>query len=117
MDPMPSGAAAHQGGQGVDAALVGTGGGAEGADPGRVAAMSEAGAAAALATLGRARAGAQAAMHPAAAVPHGRLTARAPGAGAGAATGRRQEVARLSAVLQAAAAIQRQAGDRGKRRK
>ena len=45
MHPMPSGAGAHQGGQGVDAAMVGTGGGAERADLGRVAAMGEAGAA------------------------------------------------------------------------
>src|SRR5580765_1418478 len=107
MDPMPSGAAAHQGGQGVDAAVVCAGGDTEGADLGRVAAMSEAGAAATLAALGRARAGAQAAMHPAAAVLHGRLAAGAAGAGAGAAPGRGQEVARPGAVPEAAAAVGR----------
>jgi hypothetical protein len=90
---MPSGAAVHQGDEGADSAAVGTGGGAKGTDIGRIAAMGEAGTAAALATLGRARAGAKPAMHPAAAVRHGRLTAGAATAGTGAAPGRGQEVA------------------------
>src|SRR5262245_14730596 len=81
----------------------------------RIEAVGEAGAAAALAALGRARTRAQAAMHPAAAVPHGRLTAGAAGAGAGAAAGRGQEIAGPGAVPEAAAAFWRQAGGRGKR--
>jgi hypothetical protein len=36
---MPSGAAAHQGDEGMDAAAVGAGGGAEGTDMGGVAAV------------------------------------------------------------------------------
>jgi hypothetical protein len=96
---------------------MGAGGDTEGPDVSRIAAMGKAGAAAALAALGRARSGAQAAMHPAAAVPHGRLAAGAAGAGAGAAAGRGQEVARRGAVPQAAAAVGRQAGGRGERRK
>jgi len=114
---MPSGAAAHQGGQGADAAVVGAGGGAEGADVGRVSARGEAGAAAALAALGRARPSAQAAMHPAPAVLHGGLAAGAAGAGAGAAARRGQEVAGLGTVLQPAAAVGWEDGGRRKRRK
>jgi hypothetical protein len=117
MDPMPSGAAAHQGGQGEDAAVVGAGGDPEGADVGRVAAVGEPGAAAALAALGRARAGAQAAMHPAAAVLHGRLAAGAAAAGTSTAAGRRQEVARPGTVLQPAASVRRQTRGRVERRK
>jgi hypothetical protein len=117
MDPMPSGAVTHQGSQGADAAVPGAGGGAEGPDMGRVAAMGEARAAAPLAAPGGARAGAQAAMHPAAAIAHGRLAAGAAGAGACAATGRGQEVAGAGAVLQPAAPVGRQAGGRGQRRK
>ena len=116
MDPMPSGAAAHQCGESAHAQTLGAGGGAKGADMGGVAAMGEAGAAAALATLGRARSGAQATMHPAAAVPHRRLAAGAAGAGTGAAAGRGQEIAGLGAVPQPTASVGRQAGGRGRRR-
>jgi len=117
MDPMPSGAAAHQNGKGANAAAVGAGGRAKRADMGGVAAVGEPGVAAALATLGRARAGAQAAMHPAAAVAHGRLTAGAAGAGAGAAAGRGEEVAGPGAIPQPPAAVRRQACGGQERRK
>lgn len=95
---MPSGATPHPGGQGTDAQALGAGGGTQRADGGRVAAMGKADAPAALPALGRARAGAQAAMHPAPAVLHGRLAAGAAGASAGAAARRGQEVAGLGSV-------------------
>jgi hypothetical protein len=53
--------------------------------------------------FGRARAGAEPAMHPAAPISHGRLAAATAGAGAGAATGRGPEVAAGIAVAQPAA--------------
>ncbi len=86
MDPMPSG---DEGGQltreGAEAA-GGVGGARAERDVGAgAAAMDEPGGAAAREAFGRARAGAEAAMHPAAPVGHGRLTAAAAGARAGAA--------------------------------
>jgi hypothetical protein len=111
MDPMPSGAAAHQGDESADAAAVGAGLGPERADVGGIAAMSPAGAAAALAALGRARAGAEPAMHAAAAVRHGRLAAGFAAAGAGTTARCGQEVAGPGAVLEPAAPVGRQAGE------
>jgi hypothetical protein len=116
MDPMPSGAGAHQGDEGADAATMGAGFGPEFADVGGVAAMGEAGAARAGETLGRARPGAEAAMHPAAAVAHGRLAAGAAAAGAGAAARGGQEVARRVAVLETAAAVRWEGGGGGLRK-
>jgi hypothetical protein len=110
---MPSGAAAHQGDEGADAAAVGAGFGPQRADVGGIAAMSPAGAAAALAALGRARAGAEPAMHAAAAVRHGRLAAGSAAAGAGTTARCGQEVARPGAVLEPTAPVGRQAGSRG----
>ena len=107
MDPMPSGAGAHQAGQAAEATAVGAGGGAKGTHTGGVAAVGQAGAAAALASLGRTRAGAQAAMHPTATVPHGRLAAGAANPGPGAAARCGQEVAGLGAVLEPAAPVRR----------
>jgi hypothetical protein len=118
MNPMPSGAAAHRGHKRLDAATVGAGGGAELTDVGGVAAVGEAGAARAGEAFGRARTGAEAAMHPAAAVRHGRLAAGAAAAGAGAAPGRGQEITGAIAVLQAAAPVGREGGgDGGLRRR
>jgi hypothetical protein len=115
---MSSGAAhAHEGDEGADAAGVGAGGGPERTDMGRVAAMGEAGAAAALAARGRARPGAETAMHPAAAVGHGRLAAGAAAADAGAAARRGEEIARPGAVLEPPAAVGREAGGGRDRRK
>jgi len=108
---MPSGAAEFQRvDDRVHTAATGSASAAQGDHLGRIEAVSEVGAAAALAAFGRARAGAQAAVHPAAAVPHGRLAAGEADAGAGAAARRSQEVAGLGAVLQAAAPVGRQAG-------
>jgi len=117
-DPMPSGAADLQRvNDRVHAAATGSAGAAQSHHLGRIEAVGEAGAAAALAARGRARAGAEAAMHPAAAILHGRLAAGAAAAGAGAAAGRGQEVARTGAVAEPAAAVRRQAGGRGEGRK
>jgi hypothetical protein len=117
MNPMPSGAAAHQGDQGADAAAMGAGFGPEFADVNGVAAVGEAGAARAGETLRRARPGAEAAMHPATAVAHGRLAAGAAAAGAGAAARGGEEVARAVAVLEPAAALGREGGGGGGLRK
>src|SRR5262249_11204561 len=103
---MPSGAADLQRvNDRVHVAATGSAGAAQGHHLGGTEAMGEAGAATALAALRRARAGAEAAMHPAAAVSHGGLPAGAAGAGARAATGRGQEIAGLGAVLQPAAPV------------
>ena len=113
MNPMPSGGPGDAGAEGAGAAGLAAGFAQEGADCGGAGAVLPAGPAAAGEAFGRARSRAEAAMHPAAAVPHGRLAAGAAGASAGAAPGRRQEVARLGAVLQVAAAVDRQAGGPG----
>jgi hypothetical protein len=87
MDPMPSGDAGGQAGrEGAEAAGGVDGAGAEREVGAYAAAMDEAGGAATGQTLGRARAGAEAAMHAAPAVGHGRLAAAAlvPRAGAAA---------------------------------
>jgi hypothetical protein len=118
MDPMPSGRAGLQrADERVHVAATGSAGSAQGHHLGRIKAMGEAGAAAALAAFGRARAGAEAAMHPAAAVLHGRLAAGAAGPRASTAAGRGEEVAGFGAVLQPAAPVRRQAGGRGNHRK
>jgi hypothetical protein len=105
---MPSGAADfHRGEERVHAAAVGCRGAAQGRGLGRVEAMGAAGGGAAGASLGRAWTGAETAMHPAAAVLHGRLATAAAGAGMSAATGRGQEIAGTGAVPQAAAAAGR----------
>src|SRR5882724_7508587 len=85
-DPMPSGDAGGQlACEGAEAA-GGVGGARAERDMGAgAAAMDEPGGAAAREALGRARTGAEAAMHPAAAVGHGRLAAAAAGPRAGAA--------------------------------
>jgi hypothetical protein len=82
MDPMPSGDAGRQfAGDGAEAAGGVDGTGAEREVGAGAAAMDEPGRAAARETRGRARAGAEAAMHPAAPVGHGRLAAAAAGSG------------------------------------
>jgi hypothetical protein len=105
----------HRGEDRLHAAAVGCRGTAQGRGLGRVEAMGAAGGGAAGASLGRARAGAKTAVHPAAAVLHGRLAATAAGAGMSAATGRGQEIAGTGAVPQMAAAGGRQAGGRGRK--
>ena len=102
MDPMSSGEA-RAAEDCARAAKLGTGGAAEGGDPGRAGAVLPAGAAAAGEAGGCARAGAEAAVEAAAAVAHGRLAAFAVAAGAGAAAGRGQEIAGGVTVLQPAA--------------
>jgi hypothetical protein len=83
MDPMPSGKGMREAAQ----AAGGMGGAAPQTDQfATAAAVRQASGAAARQTLGRARAGAEAAMQPAAAVGHGRLAAGAARARAGAAT-------------------------------
>ncbi len=114
MDPMPSRAAAHQSDQGADAAAAGAGFGAEYADVRGVAAVGQAGAAAAGQAFGGARAGAETAMHTAAAVLHGGLAALPAAAGASAAARGGEEVAGAVAVPQAAAAVGREAGAGGR---
>ena len=104
------------------AAETGAGVRQQGAGGGGIGAVLAARLGAAGAAFGRTRTGAQAAMQAAAAIRHGRLAAGAAAAGAGAAgagaaTGRRQEVAGTGTVAQAAAAVGRQAGGRGERRK
>jgi len=100
---MPSGGA--QSGRQVAEAAGGVDGAmAQGEVVAAAVAVDEPGRAAARQTLGRARAGAETAMHAAAAVGHGRLAAAAAGPRAGAATRRGQEIAGGIAVLQAAAA-------------
>jgi hypothetical protein len=113
--PMPSGGLKAE--EGAHAAEMGAGFHHQGAAGGRVAAVGEARAGAAGAALGGARAGAQAAMQAAAAVGHGRLAAAALLPGAGAAPGRGQEIAGPGAVPQPPAAVRRQAGGRGQRRR
>ena len=86
MDPMPSGDAGGQRAREGAEAAGGVGGtGAEREVGAGAAAMHEPGCAAAREALGRARAGAEAAMHPAAPVGHGRLAAATAGPRAGAA--------------------------------
>ena len=114
-EPMPSGDAGTE--EGADAAEVGAALRHQGAGGGRIGAMPKASAGAAGAALGRARARAQAAMQAAAAIGHGGLAAAAAGAGMGAAARRGQEIARTGTVPQPAAAVRRQAGGRGQRRK
>src|SRR5580765_150059 len=85
-DPMPSGdAGGHRAREGAEAAGGVDGAGAEPDVGAGAAAMDEPGGAAAREALGRAWAGAEAAMHPAAATGHRRLTAAAAGPRAGAA--------------------------------
>jgi len=103
---MPSGAAAAQ--EGVHAAELGAALSHEGAGGGRVKAVLQARAGAAGTTLGGARSGAEAAMHPTTAVLHRRLAAAAAGAGMGAAARGGQEIAGLGAVAQASAAVDEQ---------
>ena len=87
MDSMPSGDASGQRArEGAEAAGGVGGAGAEREVGAGAAAMDEAGGAAARPGRGRARAGAEAAMHPTAAVRHGRLAATAAGPRADAAT-------------------------------
>ena len=105
---MPSGAAVHQGEKGADTAGVGAGGGAKGTDVCGIAAVGQAGAPGAGKTFSRTRAGTETAVHPAAAVPHGRLAAEAAAARAGAAARSGQEIAGSIAVLEAAAPIERE---------
>ena len=84
---MPSGGAGGQPGrEGAEAAGGVDGTGAEPDMGAAAAAMDKAGDAAARQTLGRPRAGTEAAMQAAAAVGHGRLAAASAGAGASAAT-------------------------------
>src|SRR5262245_58958772 len=98
---MPSGAAHRQGSEeGVHAAAVGGTGATQGDNLGRIEPMGAAGGGAAGAARGRAGTGAEATMHPAAAVLHGRLPAATASAGPGTAARRRQEVARGGAVSQ-----------------
>jgi hypothetical protein len=75
--------------------------------------VGAAGGGAAGAARGRAGAGAEAAMHPAAAVPHRRLPAAAAGTGLGAAAGRSQEVTGRGAIPEPAAAVRREGGSGG----
>lgn len=108
---MPSGAADLQRGkERVHAAAIGGAGAAQGDHLGRMEAVDAAGSGAAGAAFGRARAGAEPAMHPAAPVPHGRLAAASAGAGARPAAGRCQKIAGRRAVPKPAAAVWRQAG-------
>ena len=102
---MPSGGGAHEGDGGAQAEELGAAGAAQRRHLDRAQAVDPAGAAATGETLQRTRAGAEAAMHPAAAVAHGGLAAGAAAAGAGAAAGRGQEIAGAIAVLQPAAAV------------
>ena len=104
-DPMPSGDAGGQlAREGAEAAGGVGGAGAERDVGASAAAMDEPGGAAARETFGRARAGAEAAMQPAAAIAHGRLAAAPADAGLGAAMRRGKEDARAVAILEPAAA-------------
>jgi hypothetical protein len=112
--PMPSGAADHQRREErVHAAAVGGAGAAQRDHLGRVEAVGAAGGGAAGAPLGRARTGAEPAMHPAAPVLHRRLAAAFAGAGVNAAAGRGEKVAGRRGVPEPAAAVGRQAGGGG----
>jgi hypothetical protein len=114
---MPSGAAPLQcGDERVHAAAVGGTGAAQGDDLGRIEAVGAAGGGAAGAARGRPGSGAEAAVHTAPAVPHGRLPAAAAGAGVGAAAGGGEEVARRGTVAEPAAPLGRQAGRRNRRK-
>jgi len=111
---MPSGAAhLHRGEERVHAAAVGSGAAAQGDHLGRIEAVGAAGGGAAGTPLGRPRAGAETAMHPAATVLHGRLAAAFAGAGASAAAGSSEEVAGRRAVPETAAPVGRQTGSGG----
>jgi hypothetical protein len=108
---MPSGAAGLQGGEEcVHAAAVGSAGTAQGDDLGRIETVGPAGGGATGAPLGRARTGAQTAMHPAAPVAHGRLAAAAVRAGAGTAAPGGEKVAGRGTVPEPPAAIGREGG-------
>jgi hypothetical protein len=108
---MPSGAADLQRGEErVHAAAIGSAGAAQGDHVGRVETVEAAGGGAAGATCDCAGAGAEAAMHPAAAVLHGRLAAAFAGAGPGAAARGGQKVAGRGAIAEPATAVPPQAG-------
>src|SRR4029453_2532793 len=107
MHPMPSGGGGFAGElrEGGEAAGAAGGGGAEIDDLGRAEAMDETGGAGASLAFGGARAGAQAAMHPEAAVGHGRLAAAAAEARARTAARGCQIIAGGIALLQLATAL------------
>jgi len=108
---MPSGAADLQcGEERVHAPAIGSARAAQGEHFGRVEAVDAAGGGAAGAPLGRARTGAEPAMHPAAAVLHGRLAATAAGPGIGAAARGGQKVAGRGTVPESTAAVGREDG-------
>jgi hypothetical protein len=112
--PMPSGAAHLQRREErVHAAAVGSAGAAQGDHLGRVEAVGAAGGGAAGAPLGRARAGAEPAMHPAAPVLHGWLAAAGARAGVRAAARGGEEVAGRGAVPEPPATVAWQAGGGG----
>jgi hypothetical protein len=107
--PMPSGAASLQRGEErVHAATIGSPGATQGDHVGRVEAVSAAGGGATGPPRGRARTGAEPAMHPAAPVPHGRLAAAFARAGPGAAARGGEEIAGDGAVSEPTATIRRQ---------
>jgi len=110
MNPMPSGGGGDAGAESAGAAGLEPRLAQEGADVGGAGAMLPAGAATAGKSGGRAGAGAEATMHPTAAVRHGGLAAGAAATGVGAASRRSQEIAGAIAVLQTATAVGRQAG-------
>jgi hypothetical protein len=98
---MPSGAVAGDEGESrAHAAEAQVGLAAQGRHFRRAGAVLPAGAAAAGETIGRARTGAEATVHAAAAVGHGGLAAEAAAAGPGAAAGCGQEVSGRVAVLE-----------------
>jgi hypothetical protein len=106
---MPSGKTREAGVQSAGTAELEAGLAQEDAGLGRAGAVLPTGAAAAGEALGRARSGAEAAMHPAATVGHGGLAAFAAAAGAGTATWCGQEVTGAVAVPQLTATAGRQA--------
>jgi hypothetical protein len=107
---MPSGAADLQRrDERVHPAAAGSAASAQGNHLGRVEAVGAAGRGAAGAPFGGAGTGAEAAMQPAAPVPHGRLAAAFAGASVSAAAGRGEKVAGRRAVPEPAAAGGRQA--------
>lgn len=111
---MPSGAAGLQrGDERVHAAALGGTGAAQSGDLSRVETVGTTGGGAAGAALDGARTGAEPAMHPAAAVPHGRLAAAAACTGTGAAARGGEEVARHGTVSEPAAAVGRKGGGEG----
>jgi hypothetical protein len=113
--PMPSGAACLQpDDERVHPAAMGGAGATQGDDLGRVKAVGATGGGATGPPLGRARPGAEPAMHPATTVLHGRLTATFAPAGPGATAWRGQEVAGCRTVPEPAATVGRQVSGGGR---